>query len=90
MIHTYIAKRKKRKKSGKTYRLDYFVYVVGNNFAGERNFKNILHEQEVPGTVILAHDLLVLYGLVKQQKISNDTFWNLFKKKKILSIADFK
>jgi len=90
MIHTYIAKRKERKKSGKTYRLDYFVYVVGNNFAGVRNFKNILCEQEVPGTVIMAHDLLVLYGLVKQQKISNDKFWNLFKKKKILSIADFK
>lgn len=88
MKSVYIPYFVKRSVGGKTYKLDFFVYVVGNKVSGLENFEDIVSSTGINGTVIYAEELIKLYDLFKSGKISRKKFWSLFKSNKHLTWKD--
>jgi len=88
MKNVYIPYFIHRKIAGKTYSLDFFVYVVGNKVSGLDNFKDIIAEKKIDGTVIYAKELINLYDLYKLGKTLRDKIWKLFKKNKHITWKD--
>ena len=79
MESTYIENFKTKRIKGTQYALDFFVYVVGSEVGGLDNFKEIVKNSGVRGSVIYAGDLVSLYEMVKCGRITPARAWNLFK-----------
>ena len=79
MESTYIKNFKTKRIKGTEYTLDFFVYVVGSEVSGVDNFKEIVRNSGVRGSIIYASDLVHLYDLVKCGKITRVRAWELFK-----------
>ncbi len=88
MIHSYIPEFRRKRIDGKTYSLDFFVYVIGCKAGGLNNMKEIIEKSGIRGSVICARDLLNLYGLVKDGKIGPVKMWGLFKCNKNITWID--
>ena len=88
MSHSYIPYFRNKRINKQTYALDFFVYVVGQQASGINNFREIAEKTDVRGSVIYARDLLHLYGLVKDGKITTMKMWGLFKGNKHITWAD--
>ena len=88
MRDPYIEHFRKKQICGKTYSLDFFVYVVGRKATGLNNFKEIADKTGMRGSVIYATDLFQLYCLSKQGKITPVSIWGLFKSNKLLTSMD--
>ena len=90
MKHTYIENFKKKKINGVEYNLDFFIYVVGTSAGGLDNFKEIILDTGVRGSVIYAHDLFKTYNAVKVGNTTPIKVWNLFKSNRHVTSADLK
>ena len=88
MKNVYIPNFRTKKVSGKKYSLDFFVYVVGNQTSGLENFKGIIQETKVDGTMIYAKEIINLYDLFLAGKITRDKIWKLFKSNKHVTWKD--
>ena len=88
MKNRYINNFRTFKIKDVTYNLDFFIYVIGKNSTGIDNFKNIIKESKISGTIIYAHDLAKLYQIWQNKKISNYAIWKLFQRNKELMLMD--
>ena len=88
MKNVYIPYFYKRSIKGKTRKLDFFVYIVGNKITGMGNFLNIIKQTGLNGSIIYAKDLIMLYDVYKSGKISKDDVWDIFKKNKLVTWKD--
>ena len=79
MERTYIENFKTKRIKGKKYTLDFFVYVVGSEVGGLDNFREIVRNSGVSGSVICAGDLVRLYDLVRCCRITPVRAWRLFR-----------
>ena len=78
MVTSYIPKFKGYKPNGKSFSLDFFVYVIGNAYTGYDNFRNIFRRSNTRATVILAKNLLLILEQFKAKKITKDEIWKKF------------
>ena len=88
MKNVYIPNFISFKCDGKTYKLDFFVYVVGNKFGGFENFKDIIHDTKLKGSIIYARDLLNLYSKYKSREVTREKIWSIFKQNKHITWKD--
>lgn len=94
MKHVYIRHFKKKKIDGTQYMLDFFTYVVGRKATSLDNFRGIISETSIRGSMIYANDFLRLYHMHQQKRTNPVRIWGLFKTGKhitrndILSICD--
>ena len=79
MERTYIENFKTKRIKGTKYTLDFFVYVVGSEVGGLDNFKEIIRNSGVHGSVIYAGDLVRLYDLVRCGRVTRVHAWKLFR-----------
>ena len=79
MESTYIENFKTKSVKGTRYTLEFFVYVVGSEVGGLDNFKEIVRNSGVDGSVIYAGDLVGLYDLVRCGRITGTQAWSMFK-----------
>ena len=79
MERTYIENFRTKRIKSTEYALDFFVYVVGSEAGGLDNFREIVQNSGVRGSVIYAGDLVRLYDLVKGGRITRLRAWELFK-----------
>ena len=88
MKHTYIKNFKKKRIGGIEYRLDFFVYVVGNRVSGLGNFKEIVRDTGTRGSVIYAQDLFRVYRMLKIGNTTLIKIWGLLKSNKHVTWND--
>ena len=88
MKHTYIKNFKSKRICGRTYSLDFFVYVVGKEASGLDNLLEIAQDTGIRGSAIYARDLFRLYVLFASGKVNAIRIWNLFKKNRLLTWVD--
>lgn len=88
MKRVYIPNFRERTVDGKTYSLEYFTYVVGNQASGLPNFRDIIAETHIDGSVVYAEDLIKIYSLFKSAKVSAEDIWPLFSRNKHLTWKD--
>lgn len=94
MKHVYIKHFKKKRIDGTQYMLDFFTYIVGRKATSLDNFRGIIAETSIRGSVIYANDFLRLYRMHQQKRTNPVRIWGLFKTGKhitrsdILSICD--
>lgn len=88
MKHTYIKNFKTKKIDGKKYSLDFFVYVIGTTASGLDNFKEIISDTKIRGSVIYAEDLIRLYSMFNKGKADPIKIWGLFKCNKRITRED--
>ena len=88
MQNLYIKSFEKKQIDKTIYTLDFFVYVIGQKASGLDNFNDIINKTKVRGAVIYAKDLIRIYCLLKQNKITAIKVWGLFKSNKHLTWKD--
>lgn len=79
MKHVYIKHFKTKKIDGKRYHLDFFTYVVGKKATSQANFRGIISDTGIRGSIIYARDFMRLYCMHLQKRISQIKIWGLFK-----------
>ena len=79
MHNQYIKNFWKKKVDGRTYSLDFFVYVIGRKTSGLGNFDELMRNAGLRGSVIYAHDFFNVYRLFKDGCASQIKIWNLLK-----------
>lgn len=84
----YIPKFNNFQLEGDGYELDFFVYVIGNNFTGFGNFQSIIRDSNLSGSVIVAKDLLKLLDKFVSKQISKKQIWKLLKCNKQITGID--
>ena len=88
MQNIYMEHFQKKRIGGITYTLDFFVYVIGQQVSGLENFKEIIEKTNMRGSIIYAADLMLLYCLFKQGKITPIKAWSMFKCNKCITQID--
>ncbi len=88
MKHTYIRNFRTRRVDHHVYTLDLFVYVVGIEAGGLENFRGIAKETGVRGSVIYARDMIRMYRMFKEGRISGVKVWRILKSNQLITWAD--
>jgi len=88
MLTTYLPDFQVYRTLEGTFKLDFFLYVIGGRFAGESNMQEIVNRTGIKGSIIQARQLLLLLDLFRKRRITLDTLENLFKSGKLLRDTD--